>query len=252
MAKFDNAYSGPAHSMRELAYQHIRERLLAGEMKAGAPISEIALAQKLGISRTPLREALGQLAAEGFIELIPNRGAVVRQFTRQDIVELYGLREALEVYAVAWAAAKPLAAEDFRQLSHLVESVEQLRGEVERSGRVRLNDAEMRRFFAIDIDFHTRLVAAAGNNRLLKAVGQTRVLLRIFALRCDNHGVGQLAAIGESHRQILDAVAAGRGAEAQQLLAAHIRASMAERLEAFERIERERNLQRALAGVTPA
>jgi DNA-binding GntR family transcriptional regulator len=84
-------------SVRAKAYLHIQRKIAAGELPTGSALSELALAKGLGSSLTPIREAIGQLVAEGFLEQTPNRGAVVVQLTRQDIVELYELREALEV-----------------------------------------------------------------------------------------------------------------------------------------------------------
>ena len=93
-------------SAREKAYVLIQQKIARGELPPGSAVSEIPLAQELGSSRTPVREALGQLVAEGLLEQTPNRGAVVVQLGRQDIIDLYELREALEVYAVGKAAAR--------------------------------------------------------------------------------------------------------------------------------------------------
>src|SRR5580658_1370278 len=86
--------------MRDQAYLYIQRKILAGDLQAGKAVSELTIAKELGSSRTPIREALGQLVAEGLLEQIPNRGAVVVQFGRQDIIDLFELREALEAYAV--------------------------------------------------------------------------------------------------------------------------------------------------------
>jgi DNA-binding GntR family transcriptional regulator len=87
-------------SIRERAYGYIQQKIINGDYPAGRAISELALSKELGSSRTPIREAIGQLVAEGLVELIPNRGAVVAQFGRNDVLELFELREALEVYGV--------------------------------------------------------------------------------------------------------------------------------------------------------
>ena len=86
--------------MRDQAYAYIQKKILSGDLPAGGAVSELNIAKELGSSRTPIREALGQLVAEGLLEQIPNRGAVVVQFGRQDIVDLFELREALEAFAV--------------------------------------------------------------------------------------------------------------------------------------------------------
>ena len=79
--------------MRERAYFLIQQKIVSGELMAGAAISEVSLAKELNSSRTPIREAIGQLVSEGVLEQIPNRGTIVTQFDRQDILELYELRK---------------------------------------------------------------------------------------------------------------------------------------------------------------
>ena len=86
------------------AYQHIQSEILAGKLSAGTQISETRIAEQLGISRTPVGEAIRTLAAEGWVEQQPRRGTVVRSFSRREIIELYELREALETFAARKAA----------------------------------------------------------------------------------------------------------------------------------------------------
>src|SRR5271157_1323834 len=87
---------GPEQSLAEKAYLYLRRKILSGELPAGIPLSEASIARELGNSRTPLREAIRRLAAEGFLRHIPNRGSMVVEFSKRDIAELYELREALE------------------------------------------------------------------------------------------------------------------------------------------------------------
>src|SRR5262249_11400151 len=98
MAKKKSADShGTSRSSRERAYLYIQRKIGSGELPGGGAVSELALAKEIGISRTPIRESIGQLIAEGLLEQSPNRGVVVVQMRRSDIVDLYELREALEV-----------------------------------------------------------------------------------------------------------------------------------------------------------
>src|ERR1700712_3847581 len=92
------------YTIREKAYQYIQSRIADGDLPSGSAISELLLAKELGSSRTPVREALGQLVSEGLLEQTPNRGTIVVRLSREDIVDLYELREALEVYVVAKVA----------------------------------------------------------------------------------------------------------------------------------------------------
>src|SRR5499427_8014529 len=87
-------------------HDHLREEILAGRLPAGTELQEVALAAELGVSRGPIREAIGRLAAEGLVTVRPRRGAVVRSLSKQEFLEAYQVREALEVMAVRLAVPK--------------------------------------------------------------------------------------------------------------------------------------------------
>jgi DNA-binding GntR family transcriptional regulator len=221
-------------SMREKAYTYLLRKIISGDLPAGSALSEVSLAKELGSSRTPLREAVGQLVAEGFVKQIPNRGTVVVQFGREDVAELYDLREALEVYAVEKVTQQTLSRAYLDRLNQLVGAVLLLKEELERSGEARLNAEQMRRFVELDFSFHALLVRAAGNRRIMKVVGDTRVLINIFGMRRRGHDVAQLRDIHRYHHDILDAVARKDGQTATGLMREHIRISKAERLDEYE------------------
>src|SRR2546428_5892120 len=103
-------------------YDHLREEILAGRLKPGAELAEVALSEQLGVSRGPIREALGRLASEGLVTVRPRRGAVVRSLSKEEFLELYQVREALEMMAVKLAVPR-LRAEDFEALPGLIETV---------------------------------------------------------------------------------------------------------------------------------
>src|ERR671935_2751496 len=81
-------------------HERLREQIFSGELEPGAELAEVALSEQLGVSRGPVREALGRLAAEGLVTVRPRRGAVVRSLSKDEFVEAYQVREALEVLAV--------------------------------------------------------------------------------------------------------------------------------------------------------
>src|ERR1700761_1537979 len=151
-------------SMRKRAYLHIQKLLLSGKLEAGSGISEQMLAKDLGSSRTPIREAMNQLAAEGLLEQSPNGGMIVTQLGREDIIELYELREALEVYAVGKIARTPLRPVDRDRLQSLVEEISVFRKELEESGNEALDEAQMSRLLACDLGFHALLMSLAFNS----------------------------------------------------------------------------------------
>ncbi|MGA2145807.1 MAG: GntR family transcriptional regulator [Bryobacteraceae bacterium] len=240
----ERARPAGADSMRSKAYLHIQRKIATGELAAGGALSELALAKELGSSRTPIREAIGQLVAEGFLEQTPNRGAVVIQLSRQDIVELYELREALEVYAVGKAAREPLRAWELERLQSLADEILVLQAELEKSGADALDPRQMHRFMICDLGFHTLLMRMAGNARILKVVNETRLLIRIFAIRRTGHRAVELDQIHRHHREILDAVAGRQPERAMQLISDHIQISRRERLDAFDHWDDENSLRR--------
>jgi len=229
-------------SARERAYDYILGRILAGDWPGGTIVSELALSKELGVSRTPVREAVRQLTGEGFLEENPSRGLAVATVTRSDIAELYELREAIEVFAVGKAARVRMSASDRGRLEGILGETDELRRSLEGSGEARLDVAGMQRFIQADLNFHTVLLHTAANRRMLKLVNETRLLIRIFSIQRGGHNAQQLKQIQAQHQAILDSVLCGKSEEAQAILAEHIRLSGQERMEAFDEWERERSL----------
>jgi DNA-binding transcriptional MocR family regulator len=87
-------------------HTHLREEILSGELPAGSELQEVALSKTLGVSRGPIREAIGRLAAEGLVTVRPRRGAVVRALSSEEFIEAYQVREALETMAVRLAVLR--------------------------------------------------------------------------------------------------------------------------------------------------
>jgi DNA-binding GntR family transcriptional regulator len=233
-------------SAREKAYSHIQRKIASGELSGGHAISELSLAKDLGISRTPIREALAQLAAEGILEQSPNRKAVVLKLERQDIIDLYELREALEVYAVGKAARQLVRQDDLDRLQSLNDSILTLRDELQRSGKSGLDPEQMHRFVTYDLAFHTILVRLAANARLLKVVNETRVLVRIFSIRRRGYAIPELEDIHRRHRDVVGGIAEQNSPSAMQAISEHIQLSQVERLNDFDHWEIEASLRESI------
>ena len=127
MKLHDEAETGIARpldnrTLWEQVRDRLREDILAGRLEPGAELSEVALAREFGTSRGPLREALGRLAAEGLVTVTPRRGAVVTQLSRQEFIDAYQVREALETLAVRLAV--PLMSDAERAAELLAEHIE--------------------------------------------------------------------------------------------------------------------------------
>lgn len=233
-------------SMREKAYAHIQKMIASRQLVAGSAVSELAIAKDLGISRTPIREAIGQLVAEGLLDQIPNRGAVVVQLTRQDIVELYEIREALEVYAVGKAAHKQVSRGDLERLQELADSVLMFKEELEKSGRSAMDPKQMHRLTACDLGFHTLLMRIAMNSRMLKVVNDTRLMIRIFGIHREGHTIPAIEQIYRHHCDVVRSLADRDRERAMTVVAQHIQASLQERLDEFDHWEREASLRETL------
>jgi DNA-binding GntR family transcriptional regulator len=211
------------HSQR--AYRHLRQKLLDGSVPPGSRLSYGSIGREIGVSATPVREAVGQLASEGFVELVPQLGAIVRTLTREEAVELYELREALEGFAVQRAAASISPRQSAELEANLAASAA-LVAKVRRSGKKSAARSIAAPFHALDLAFHMILLEAAGNRRMLKVVGDSHILTRIFQADRHSFRLDILETTLAEHEAIAAAVRAGDGAAAGEAMRRHIRNSL--------------------------
>jgi DNA-binding GntR family transcriptional regulator len=230
---------GNHKSARERAYLYIQQKIAGRELLAGSPISEVALAAALGLSRTPIHEALRQLLGEGLLEEDSNGSIVVVRLSRQDFVELYELRSVLEAHAVATIAKRSPAANDMERLQALAGEIKALRNQLIKSGKKSLNDAQMRQFEMADIGFHTFLMSIAENSVALKVFNKVRYLIRVFAARHAGHNAEILARVHTEHLDMIHALANGNVEGAVRAVSTHIQTSQQERLKEYSYWERE-------------
>jgi DNA-binding GntR family transcriptional regulator len=194
----------------ERVHERLRREILDSRLPPGAELQEVALSQRLGVSRGPIREAIGRLAAEGLVTVRPRRGAVVASLTKDEFLEAYQVREALESFAVRLAVPR-LAASELATLQALADEMERLAADDDVDG-----------FFEANARFHQAIVASSGNRQLVEIhrqlTGQMgryrRVSLRLR---------GSLRRSVEEHRAILRAVARRDVDRAARLLEEHIR-----------------------------
>jgi DNA-binding GntR family transcriptional regulator len=236
----------PPGSLRERAYAHIQRGIATGDLKPDTSISEVLLARTLKMSRTPIREAINQLVAEGLLEQTPNRGTLVVRLQRQDVIELYELREALEVYAVRKAAQLPLRSADLERWAQYSAEIALLGKQLQKSSRTTLTSEQMRQFVAADLNFHNMLMRMSVHGRIHKVLNDTRLLIRIFGIERPDYDVATLERIHQQHADIISAVRNGEAELASNLLAKHIEISLQERLQAYDSWERERSFQKNL------
>ena len=228
---------------RRRIYNHVHDLVSTGALPGGHIISELQLSRTLGVSRSPVREAIGQLVADGLLQQAPNRSAVVVELTREDIVDLYEVREALELYAVRKVAQRGLHPANQAQLKGYLDSVEKILRKLKASGKKALDESQMAEFTGLDMKLHSLLVLSTQNIRMQRIVADTRVLVRVFAIRRGGHEVSMLEKIHRQHSAIVQAVARGRSEEAAEILSEHIQTSLKERLDEFDLWKRENALR---------
>jgi DNA-binding GntR family transcriptional regulator len=225
----------------------IQRQIATGSLPAGSAISELDLARELGSSRTPVREAISQLVAEGILEQNGAGSVSVIQLTRENILDIYELREALETYAVGKVARLGLMRQaDKEQLERYAGAIHELHDELAGSVKVVLDEEQTNRLLAADFSFHALLIGLSQNVRINKVVNDTRLLLRIFTIRRESHDAATLNRIHKEHKDLLAAIEARDEASACRMLSGHIRASQQERLEEFDQHLREASMRKSL------
>jgi DNA-binding GntR family transcriptional regulator len=194
---------------RERIYHYVREQILRGHFAGGSFIEEEQISSAMGVSRTPVREAFHRLEAERFIDLLPRRGALVRQVTAQELAHLYETRRMIEGYAVAMICQRkiPVPSEMATILDRMDEIADSdyfARGELNRL-------------------FHFKMVAALGNDvlaELYRSLDSRQQRVGITALRADPNRIPRIQA---EHRALLAALQAGDEAQARAVLEQHLR-----------------------------
>ena len=144
----------------------LRALILTGEYGPEERLVEEQLAERLGVSRTPIRQALTMLEAEGLVELAPNRGATVCSFSVEDVWDIYDLRAVLEGHAARRAAGR-IRGEELVRLRDLAQEMEGL------PGRFEDHEEEIRALVALNQEFHGVIVEASRNRRLVRLINRT-------------------------------------------------------------------------------
>jgi DNA-binding GntR family transcriptional regulator len=167
-------------SQREHAYRHIRRGLIEGRLSTGARLSPTALAREIGMSHTPVREAISQLQSEGLVVHMAHRGAFVKQPTRHELIEMIEIRTTLECAAAAQAARRINGAqlreleERWRDLCETVAAYGGPGAEVDERGA---------NWVLADLQFHMVLFHAAGNRLAMRVIEDNRIMTMMFGHR---------------------------------------------------------------------
>jgi DNA-binding GntR family transcriptional regulator len=205
----------PPRNLTKLAYDAIKSFILRENLDEQTRLTEDLLSKQLGISKSPVREALNSLSTEGLVRIEARRGAYLRQFSRKEVLDLYNLREALEVYAVATAELTP-------------KLVTELRRSVRRTENL-LKSKDKQSHIDEDTHFHGLIAEATGNAELCRVLSNLQS--QIWLCRRKTYDLSASSA-PDAHRAILDALEKGDRKAAQTAMRRHI-ALVRERLLAF-------------------
>jgi DNA-binding GntR family transcriptional regulator len=207
------AERGPIPTAVDHAYESIWRQLITGERKPGERLSDVELAAQLGVSRTPVRQALHRLAQDELVRFDPRRGFWVRVFTVQDVREMFDVRAALEVLALRLAAPHLRPADLNAHLDRL------------HSFRARLDERPVVPFLQHDFQLHNLIIHASANGRLIRILAALRSQVGLFQIRDAAGYPNRLELSLDGHERVLLALLAGETERAALLLAEHIHAS---------------------------
>jgi DNA-binding GntR family transcriptional regulator len=225
---------------RELLNQKVYDRLLslivAGEIAPNEPLREIELAKRLGVSRTPVREALRRLAEHHLVEARPHRGTVVRRLGREEVIHIHQVREVLEGLAAQLACGR-LTAADFERLAALAQAAED-----------EDSPAYFRAFDQFDVQLHRLLAQRSGNPILAREIRkllETMMLIhaQLELVLLGNHRIGAVdrkrirRECWHQHMAVVAALRAGDPDASRQTMISHVRASCAMKLRLLEELE---------------
>jgi len=194
---------------REAAFEKIKEAIIKGHFKPGEKLVEQTLAQEMGVSRTPVREAIRRLEAEGFVVSIPRKGVVVSRADKEEIVQLYSIRAELEGLAARWAIENA-DEDDMRKLDEAISRMEETAASGDLDGVVQSNAL-----------FHDAIAQASKSRilcTLLKTLQDNIQRFRFQSLHLPGRPVAALA----EHKEIVAAIKEKKAEEADRLLKEHL------------------------------
>lgn len=204
-----NVISIPRTGLHEQVAARLRQMLVEGQVAPGAKLNERELCEALQVSRTPLREAIKRLAAEGLVELVPNRGAIAVSLTEEDVRHTFELMAALEALSGELAAQRITDAE--------VAELKALHFEM--LAAYTRNDLSA--YYALNARIHRAINAAARNPVLAQTYDQVNARLQALRFRSNQDGDKWKRAVKE-HEQMIDALATRDSAALREVLLTHL------------------------------
>lgn len=214
----------PPEQLTRLAYESLRKSILNGHMRSGELLTEMKLAEELGISRTPVREALLELASQGLVEILPRKGIKIKDFSEQDVHEVFQIREIIEIAAIDIILSQgPVGAK-----SNLNTWLDKQ--------RLAIEEGDQLEFLEADRMFHNTFCEMTGNARLPAMLDHLRDLVQVMGVEALTRE-GRLAEVMEEHTNILRFIFQGNAEEAKAAMRLHLLRSKEAVLEQHPRTE---------------
>jgi len=219
-------------SLKDRVYAHVRSRIVHGTLVPGDRLSHRALAKEVGVSYTPVREAISQLVNEGLVECHPRRGTFVSVLGREELAHMYDLRTAIETYAMEKLAGK-IGKEALHEVRAINRQLQEIVEEVKRTdGRLWVSQ-EARVWMRCDRAIHLTLLCEAGNPRAVKTI-QDMHLPHVTGQSDQMPPLEGLEFAVRSHEALFTALEQGKAEEARKLVARHIEHGYQSTIKALE------------------
>lgn len=206
--------------LREIVFETLRGAILDGTFKPGERLMEVQLAEDMGVSRTPVREAIRKLELEGLVLMIPRKGAYVSGLSSKDIADVFEVRASLEALA-AGLAAERIAEEELEALNHFMLEV-----------TVNAEVGDLEKVIQSDTDFHEQIYRASRNNRLVQIINNLRDQIQRFRSASLAYP-GRIEDTLEEHKFLLEAISERDIVTARRLAQEHIENAESSMMEAL-------------------
>ena len=196
--------------LREIVYEQLKMQILTGQITPGTRMMEVELADEMGVSRTPVREAIRKLEKEGLVTIEPRRGAYASDISVKDMVDTLEVREDLESFA-AYLAAQRMTEEQIAELTEITDKYSEA-----------INNSDTENMIHYDEMFHKYIVACSGNKTLIQISETVQELaLRFRYLYYDD--LSRYGSMPMQHREIIQAFRGGDAESARQSACNHVK-----------------------------
>lgn len=196
-------------SLRETVYQYLKKGIVHGKIKGGVRLKEETLAHEIGISRTPVREALYKLEQDELLHKLPKGGFVVKKFTKEDVEDIFGIRSALESYA-AYLVTIHITPQEIENLERKIEESEEA-----------LIDGDHKKLIKLNTEFHDLLYKSCKSKKLIDIINNFREYFYRYRSILLKTKAGFRYSI-ESHRKMLEAMKKKKPKEVERLVRQHL------------------------------